>query len=387
MKSDYAKSASRTTTLAISLLLAATLLTLAGCGSGFQEEQGSQEEETTTAPSGESTNSQGSGDATAQLVAATEAFLATLDDAQREQASFDFNDELKTSNWSNLPRPLVERSGVTFGEMTAEQQQAAMAMLEAALSEEGYQKTVGIMVADEVLANEDGGGDLQFGLDEYLVTIFGTPSETEPWMLQFGGHHLGLNLTVSGEDNVLTPSLTAVQPSEYTLDAVPNLDFEPAGVLPAGTVRPMGDENDLAFELINALDPEQQEGAILDYEVTDLVLGPGEDGRVLEPEGLPVSEMTPTQRALLLDLVRQWAGIANEGATETRMAEIEANLNQSYFAWSGPTTNGDSVYYRITGPTLHIEFAHQELAPGGYLHIHSVYRDPTDDYGVQSVAG
>ena len=172
MKSDYAKLVSGTT-LAVSLLAVALL---AGCGGeqGSQGGQGSQEE-TTTAPSGESTNSQGSGDATAQVVAATEAFLATLDDAQREQASFDFNDELKTSNWSNLPRPLVERSGVTFGEMTAEQQQAAMAMLEAALSEEGYQKTVGIMVADEVLANEDGGGDLQFGLDENLVTIFGTP--------------------------------------------------------------------------------------------------------------------------------------------------------------------------------------------------------------------
>ena len=389
MKSDYAKSVSRTT-LAISLLLAAALL--AGCGGGEQSSQGggqgSQEEETTTAVGGGSTNLQGGSDATAQVVAATEAFLETLDDAQREQVSFDFDDELKTSNWSNLPAPLVERSGVPLGGMTEEQQQAAMAILQAALSEEGYEKTVGIMVSDQVLADEGGGGDLQFGIDRYVVAIFGTPSETEPWMLQFGGHHLGLNLTVAGEDNVLTPSFVGVQPSEYTLDEAGDLmAFEPASVLDGGTVRPMGAENDEAFELINALDAQQQEEATLDYEVSDLVLGPGEDGRVLEPEGIPASEMTSDQQALLLDLVREWVGIANEGAAEARMSEIEDNLDGTYFAWSGTTTNGEPVYYRITGPTLHIEFAHEAAPPpGGILHVHTIYRDPTREYGEQPAA-
>jgi Protein of unknown function (DUF3500) len=383
LKSEYAKLVSRTT-LAISLLLAAALL--AGCGGsqeeqGSEDKQGSQEEETATSV-------QGGGDATAQVVAVTEEFLATLDDAQREQASFDFDSDLKESNWSNLPAPLVERRGVPLGDMTEEQRQAAMAILQAALSEEGYEKTVGVMVSDQVLADEGGGGDLQFGIDRYFVTIFGTPSETEPWMLQFGGHHLALNLTVYGQDNVLTPSFTGVQPSEYTLDEVPNLAFEPAGVLPTGTVRPMADENDLAFELINALDPQKQEQAILDYEVSDLVLGAGEDVRVLEPEGLPASEMSADQRALLLDVVRQWAVIANEGAAQARMSEIEANLEETYLAWDGPTTNGEPIYYRITGPTLHIEFAHQDAPPpGGILHIHSVYRDPTNEYGERSVAG
>lgn len=216
MKSDYAKLVSRTT-FAISLLLAAALL--AGCG-GSQEEQGSQgeqssQEETTTAPSGGSTNAQG-GDATSRTVAATEAFLATLDDAQREQVTYDFDDEQK-SGWSNFPVPIVPRNGVPFSDMTQEQQQAAMAILQAALSEEGYKKAVGIMVGDQVVAEKEGKPDL-FGLGFYGPAIFGTPSETEPWMLQFGGHHLGLNLTVSGKDNVLTPSFVGVQPSEYTLD-------------------------------------------------------------------------------------------------------------------------------------------------------------------------
>jgi hypothetical protein len=391
VKPGYAKLLGRT--LAISLLAAL----LAGCG-GSEEEQAPQGEESAPSPSSETTGQADSGaagggkttsssmeeagDATPQVVAATARFLAALDDAQREQATFAFDDPLKASNWSNLPAPLVERSGVTFGDMTEEQQQAAMAVLEAALSEEGYEKTVGIMVADQALANESGGGDLQFGLGEYVVAVFGTPSEIEPWMFQFGGHHLGLNLTVAGEDNVITPSFVGVQPSEYTLDEAGDLPaFVPADLLGNGTVRPMAEENDLAFELINALDAQQQEEAILDYDVSDLVLGPGEDGRVLEPEGIPASEMTADQQALLLDLAREWVGIVDEGVAEERMSEIEDNLDEAYFAWSGPTTNGESVYYRITGPTLHIEFAHQDLPPGGYLHIHSVYRNPTSEYG------
>ena len=103
---------------------------------------------------------------------------------------------------------------------------------------------------------------------------------------------------------------------------------------------------------------------------------------MLEPEGLPASEITADQQAMLLDLVRQWAGIANEEAAEKRMSEIEDNLDETYFAWSGSTTNGEPTYYRITMPTLHIEFAHQD---DDVLHIHSVYRDPTNDYGEQSV--
>ena len=67
---------------------------------------------------------------------------------------------------------------------------------------------------------------------------------------------------------------------------------------------------------------------------------------MLEPKGLPASELTADQQALLLDVVRQWAGIANEGAAEARMSEIEDNLEETYFAWYGPTKNGEPVYYR-----------------------------------------
>jgi hypothetical protein len=41
-----------------------------------------------------------------------------------------------------------------------------------------------------------------------------------------------------------------------------------------------------AFALINALDEGQRKQAILNYKVADLVLGPGQDGKTIQPEGI-----------------------------------------------------------------------------------------------------
>ena len=87
----------------------------------------------------------------------------------------------------------------------------------------------------------------------------------------------------------------------------------------------------------------------------------------------------PAQRSMLLELIREWAGMTNEAYTEPRMAELKANLAQTYFAWSGPTASGSAAYFRIQGPTLVIEYAPQD----GVDHIHTIYRDPTNDYGAK----
>jgi hypothetical protein len=187
-------------------------------------------------------------------------------------------------------------------------------------------------------------------------------------MIQFGGHHLAINVTVVGSNSVLTPSLPAAQPATYTLNGQ--------------TIRPLGRENDKGFALINALSAAQQKHAILSYDVKDLVLGPGNDGKVIQPEGILASELDPKQQALLLDVVHEWVGILNDEAAAAKMAEIKSNLPKTYFAWSGSTTNGGLAYYRVQGPTLVIEYAPQQ---GDLNHIHTIYRDPTNDYGAKLV--
>ena len=208
-----------------------------------------------------------------------------------------------------------------------------------------------------------GGMQVAFGADRVFLALFGAPSATTPWMLQFGGHHLAINLTFAGSRATLAPSHTGAQPASYTFEG--------------RAIRPLGNERDRAFALMGSLDPNQQKQAVLGYTVSDLVLGPGQDGRTIQPEGLRASAMSMSQQTMLIELVREWAGIANDAFALPRMDEIRANLPQTYFAWSGPTTEGSAAYFRIQGPTLVIEYAPQR----GVDHIHTIYRDPTNDYG------
>jgi hypothetical protein len=306
---------------------------------------------------------------TARVVSAANAFLSSLDETQRSRTLFAFTDEAQRVRWSNLPTAMVRRSGVRFGDMTATQRTAAMTLLAAALSRRGLEKVMQIVEADEVLKNAQGRN--MFGKDEYYFSFLGTPSETAPWMLQFGGHHLALNITINGPHGILTPTLTGAQPAMYTVDG--------------RTVRPLGQENDKAFALLNSLDEAQRKQAILGYRVADLVLGPGQDGKVIQPEGLKATAMNARQRAMLVDLISEWSGIVHESAADARLAEIRSGLDDTWFAWSGPTTvaegKGGTAYYRIQGPKLVIEYAPQSMGADPSMHIHSMYRDPTNDYG------
>ena len=332
-----------------------------------------------------SVKSAATGTVTAKVVEAANQFLVTLTDAERSKCTFSFTSSQRTG-WSNLPTGIFQRNGLRFGDMTSRQREAALALVAAALSREGYQKVTDIMNGDEVLKNAGGGrtggrqggagtaaagrrgGGVRFGLDEYYIALLGTPSATAAWMIQFGGHHLAINVTVVGPNTVMTPSLPAAQPAKYILNGQ--------------TIRPLGRENDKGFALINALNAAQQKHAILNYEVKDLVLGPGADGKVIQPEGILASDLDANQQALLLDVVHEWVGILNDEAAAAKMAEIKANLPRTYFAWSGSTKNGGLAYYRIQGPTLIIEYAPQQ---GDLDHIHTIYRDPTNDYGAKLV--
>jgi hypothetical protein len=321
---------------------------------------------------------------TGKTVAAAKAFLATLDDAGRAKVNFPFDSDQK-SKWSNLPVGIYKRNGLRWGDMSAAQRDSLTKLLATALSKQGLQKVKEIMEGDEVLKNPAGGtggapqggrpgGGPTFGRDEYFLAFLGAPSLTDPWMIQFGGHHLAINVTIVGKTNVLTPSLPAAQPATYKLNGE--------------TVRPLARENDKGFALINSLDAAQQKQAILPYLVTSLVLGAGEDGKTIQPEGIKVSALNASQKEKLLDVVYEWVGILNDEAAAAKMAEIKANLAETWFAWSGPTTNGSGAYYRIQGPTLFIEYSPQPVRGGGGLdttHIHTIYRDPTNDYGARLV--
>jgi hypothetical protein len=315
---------------------------------------------------------------TPRIVAAADAFLATLDGAQKATVQFAQGDTEQKQRWSNLPGGVFQRAGLRWADMSEAQRNAWLAVMQATLSSAGYDRVLAEWRADDALAARGAGGGRspQFGMGFYYIALIGSPSLTEPWQWQWGGHHVTINATIVGPNLVLTPSFIGVEPATYT-DANGN------------TVRPLGDIERDAFALVNWLDAEQQRAAILGDSAIEVLLGPGRDGQTAPLEGLPAARMSADQRAALLRLIRHYTGLVNDVDSAARTTEVEQALDQTYFAWRGPTTPGSPIYFRVTGPTLVIEYAAQGPGGGGGArttnHIHGIYRDPTNDYAVKLV--
>jgi hypothetical protein len=84
---------------------------------------------------------------------------------------------------------------------------------------------------------------------------------------------------------------------------------------------------------------------------------------------------------MLIDLASEWTGIMQEAAAAAKLAEVKKNVAETWFAWSGPPEKTAAFYFRIQGPTVFIEFAPQRLGGDPTNHIHTIYRDPTNEYG------
>lgn len=277
------------------------------------------------------------------------------------------------SVWSNFPVSDVLRPGLRMGQLNDAERGAVHALLKVVLSPMGYQKVLDIMAADQTLA--DAGTPYASGYDAYTIALFGEPAASSPWMLQFGGHHLGLNVTFVGDKAVCAPLHTGILPSKFVKNGK--------------TVRGLGRENDKAFDLVATLTPEQLKTARIEHDISYLVFGPGHPDAKLVPEGLPGSAMTAQQREILFSLASEWAGVLNHAHAAQRLDEIQRSLPETRFAWSGPTThepdmNGES-YFRLHGPNLLIEHAPQGNQGGYKLHVHTVMRDLGNDYAKRLV--
>jgi hypothetical protein len=345
------------------------------------------------------------GAAAAGVVSAAQRFLSMLDEKQKSVASFSFNDPIKPG-WHNLPPQMNTRAGVRYSELTPEQRDAGTAVLRAVLSPYGYQKVQDILAADKYLGEEMGVG-FPTGPDAYMLAIFGTPSPTEPWGVQFNGHHLGVNVSIVGSQNVLAPTLTAAYPNIYQKDGK--------------TIFVLADEANRALKLVQSLDQTQRAKAVAPMQIWDFLLGPGHDGETIQPEGLKGSEMTPSQREMMLDVAAAWVNIVNDATAKAKLAEVRAALADTYFLWSGDLTRPGYAYFRVQGPTVHIEYSPQTVGGPGSArgrgaargdvaargdgargrgraaippgerqldatHVHTVYRDFTNDYAKKFVA-
>ncbi|WP_329302964.1 DUF3500 domain-containing protein [Streptomyces sp. NBC_00659] len=321
-----------------------------------------------TAPAG--THSTVTAATAPQVLTAVNAFLGTLSSSQKTTVQAT-RTQANLSKWSNLPDALYKRAGLRMDALTSSQQTAVLNILRAALSPTGFEQVTGITYGDGVLKAQ-GGIDLDFGADHYWIRILGTPSATGKWTIQYGGHHLAVNITLSGGTMTLGPTLWGAQPAYYTKTGA--------------TVEPLVGETDKAYTVLQSLNSTQLAAAVLDTPVKEIVLGAGQDGKTLAYDGVKASTFTAAQKTLLLGLISEWITPLNDEQAAAKLTEAQAGLDQTYFAWSGSTAADQPIYYRVQSPAFTIEFAHQQgsgAAAGGITHIHSIYRENGNDYGAE----
>jgi hypothetical protein len=381
-----------------SLVLAGGLL-LGGCATGTTASStagttGSSTSDTGTTASGATTTgttvaaaaqevTSSSASTTAETIAdttaAVEAFLATLSDEQVEAVAYDYDDDTKTTSWSNFPVTFVERAGLNLADLTEEQQIAAMQVLEALLSDEGYQTVADIIGGDQYLLENS--SSTEDSLGQYYIAFFGDAA-SGVYEVQFGGHHVGINATLDADADAITfaPTHLGTQPEVYT-------SADGTEVQTFGTIYTT------AFAFYDSLTDEQKAELYQGEDVQAMVCAPGSTCTYPTGTGLVGSELTDEQKQLLLDVVANWVGLADEQTTADALAEIEATLDSTYISWSGATvydmTQGEGIYFQISGPDVYIEFASQQGSAGadvdgvvtsGWGHVHTIYRDPSDDY-------
>jgi len=317
---------------------------------------------------------------------ATLDFLDTLDAEERAQATFDIASDAWRS-WWNI-HPFLLRHGLLLENVSDAKREAAQRLVEATLSAAGAKLARDIMRLNHTIG-EITGSWTEYGEWVYFVSVFGEPSETEPWGWQIDGHHLIVNCFVLGDQVVITPLFMGSEPV-----------VAETGIYAGTSVLQI--EQNQGLEFIHALNAEQRGKAVLYDSILSTVLPPergiGSDGRVqtaafkdnilLPYEGLRGDAMSAGQREQLLRLAELYTGKLRPGHAEAWLAHIQEHLDETYFMWMGGIGPEDVFYYRIHSPVILIEFDHQ---PGiafasdepTRAHIHTVVRSPNgNDYGM-----
>lgn len=323
----------------------------------------------------------------APIVSAALDFIELLDGQQREAALLPF-DSNKRPNWSNLPAGMLpfDRNGVRIGDLRDEQFTTMLAFLSTALSADGLDTVAAVVAAELILADSSSSSRLGWSEGNYWLAFFGTPSPTEPWAWQFGGHHLAVNMSIANDRITMSPTFIGVEPAVFDAEAVKRV-FPALGGERAGdgkeTIAPFAGEIEAGLALVNSLSASSREAVFLSRRPNGLITGAGQDGVIPELQGSQAGGWRPAQKQALLDLVSLWVGMLPPKNATMRMQEIEARLNDTFFAWHGPTDGAGAIYYRIQSPVLIIEFLTRGPVGASDGHYHSIYRDPTNEYGQQ----
>ncbi|MFF1924566.1 DUF3500 domain-containing protein [Streptomyces sp. NPDC058221] len=335
----------------------------------------------------------GSFDATAVTFAAMGLFDG-LTAEQRTKVLLPFTDPGRT-HWNFLPES--GRHGLALGELDRQQEVLAHRLIAESMSIPAYARVVQVMTNEHVLRelNLPVFGHVAATLRDargYFLTFFGQPQPDTTWGWRLVGHHLSISLTVVDGDLInATPFLIGAEPARF------------------GPFRILGEEEDAGFVLLDGLTGSQREEAVIHSKppadfVTRTVETIGDieypayhgvgrrdamitdvDRKALayfraHPRGVRVGDLSTAQRTHFDDLLALFVERARPGLVGFEMDRIAAagGIEELRFAWAGGTSIDQPHYFRIQGPITLIEF---DNAEDNANHVHSVWRDPSNDFG------
>jgi len=296
-------------------------------------------------------------------------FVNSLNEAQQKKALFPFN-EMNRYEWHFLPAAMVGRTGIAVKDLDPVQKENLHLLLQAYLSNEGYARTTNIMDFEYLLKELQPKNPNRIP-ENYSVSVYGTPSQDSIWGWKFSGHHLALNFTIVNDKIGFAPFFFGVYPAEVK-DG------------PKKGTRLLKDQEDLGFELVNSLTPEQKNAAIFDLRAfTEIVTTNSQRVGPLEAVGLFASRMTPEQKIILNKVIASYLLAMPETIANARIKKIATeDINAIRFGWAGDTIAGKPHYYRIQGKTFLIEFDNTQDHAN---HIHTVWRDFNGDFGLDLI--
>jgi hypothetical protein len=353
----------------------------------------------------------------AQMAEAAAAFLDSLDEQQRPAAAWPFPADDERRLWFYTP---TDHGGLPLSAMRAPQQRLAMRLVASGLSRPGYVTVSTIIGLENVLDAVEGWTamfDRERGRDPglYYVRVFGDPTGADPWSWRFGGHHVSINhLVVDGEVSASTPLFLGADPAS-------------APLLGPHPLRPLAGAEDLARDLVRALDPARRSTAILSPAPPADIVGAnrpkvtegdrplalidiwrrpfeGELGDRMRatqaraeatvgvrpehldavsyttvPKGLAADLLDDGERELLRALLDVYVRRVPDDLADAEAAKYAGSkLDAVHFAWAGGIEPGEPHYYRIQGPRLLVEYDNTQRDVN---HAHSVWRDPDGDFG------
>ena len=292
-------------------------------------------------------------------------FLNDLKPMQMDQVQFKLTDSTKT-RWHYLPHSSFQRSGLSMDSLSVVQNKNLMDLLDAFLSNSGYDKMEQIIDLENYLAIKEQ-NPTKRNPKKYYVAFYGTPNNESPWAWSFEGHHLSFNFTVHKDQVAIAPAFLGSNPG-VVLEG------------PQKGKRVLHREQDLGLQLINSMSAQQSQKAIISEVTFGDVLSKNKSFiSRLEESGIRYTALTAAQKGIVNAIIKEHMSNMEPAVAHRAKILLEnENYDDITFCWAGKKEILTAHYYRIQGEKFLIEFDNSQNKGN---HIHTVWREYIGDFG------